>query len=221
VLPPDGKVKTPPQRLLDCVGHLGSDEETQRFWKAGGVVREGLLHRHRAEGLDEAHRILAAPHVFDVLLPEDVETLDEKQVRSAYRKLALRVHPDKQSESADIKAFQGAFARLGSSCESLEAMLAEDLEACRELCRVLRSEVHTRAGAAALLGVDKASTSDVEGAKSEAEKAAKQIVKKLAKMQVVAPDYSQAEAICDEAVKTMCRVCTPESLPRMESLMKE
>eukprot|EP00931_Biecheleriopsis_adriatica_P102616 TRINITY_DN77561_c0_g1_i1.p1 TRINITY_DN77561_c0_g1~~TRINITY_DN77561_c0_g1_i1.p1 ORF type:complete len:794 (-),score=206.76 TRINITY_DN77561_c0_g1_i1:50-2347(-) len=222
VLAGSSKGKVSVERLLDCAGRLEPSEEQERIWKAGGMVSEGLLHRHQAEKLDDAHRILSAPNVFDVLLAED-EALDEKQVRSAYRKLALRVHPDKQGESADKRAFESAFARLEESKEKLEGMLAEDAEACRELCRALRCDVHSRAGAAALLGVDKAPASDtvLEEATKEAEKASKELKKKIAKMQAIAPDYSQAEAVYDEAVKTIGRACSAASLPRTEALLKE
>mmetsp|Transcript_28755 Transcript_28755/g.52136 ORF Transcript_28755/g.52136 Transcript_28755/m.52136 type:complete len:411 (+) Transcript_28755:281-1513(+) len=184
------------------------------------MVSNGLLNRQDPSGLDAAQRILSAPNVFEVLLGDD-DALEEKQVKSAYRKLALRVHPDKQADTADKKAFAAAFARLDTCKEALDRMLAEDLESCKELRRILKCEVTTRAGAALLLDVEKAPVSDTEDLVRDAGKASRLLVKKLEKMQVVAPDYSQAVAICEEAVKTLARVVTPESLPRMESLLKE
>ncbi|CAE7672917.1 PIN1, partial [Symbiodinium pilosum] len=188
--------------LLEKASGLDDPEEMQRFWKAGGMAR------------------------FDVLLA-DGDELDEKQVKAAYRRWALRVHPDKQTGAecdADRRAFGLAFARLEESREKLEAMMAEDIESCRELRRVLHSEVFTRAGAAALLGVDKAAAntdSIVEEVAKEAEKAAKELKKKIAKMEAVAPDFRQAEAICDEAVRTLARATTAEALPRNEALLRE
>ncbi|CAK9066970.1 unnamed protein product [Durusdinium trenchii] len=211
-------------RLLDCEGRLDDEEEQLRFWQAGGMVVDGLLHHQQADKLDDAKRILCAPNVFDVLLAPDDE-LDVKQVRGAYRKLALKVHPDKQKDkdSVEMKAYQYAFARLEESKERLEGMIEEDLEACKQMRRVLHAEVHTRSGAASLLGVDwtPASDSILEEIEQDAAKAAKELKKKFAKLQAFAPDFGQAETICDEAVRTMARPCTVESLPRTEALLKE
>ncbi|CAJ1447990.1 unnamed protein product, partial [Effrenium voratum] len=209
-------------RLLDCEGRLDELEEQLRFWQEGGMVVDGLLRHQHPDLLDEAKRILCAPNVFDVLLTREDE-LDVKQVRTAYKKLALRVHPDKKNDTVDKKAYQYAFARLEESKEKLEEMIAEDLESCREIRRVLHAEVHTRSGAAALLNVDwtPASDSILEEIEKEAAKAAKELKKKFAKLQAFSKDFSQAEAICDEAVRTMARPCTVESLPRVEALLKE
>ncbi|CAE7570454.1 PIN1 [Symbiodinium natans] len=212
--------------LLEKAGSLEDPEEQQRFWKAGGMVNGGLLYHQQPEQLDDVHRILCAPNVFDALLA-DSEELDEKQVKAAYRRWALRVHPDKQTGAecdADRRAFGLAFARLEESREKLEAMMAEDLESCRELRRVLHAEVSTRAGAATLLGVDKAAATDsiiIEEVAKEAERAAKELKRKIAKLEVVAPDFRQAEAICDEAVRTLARPVAAEALPRSEALLRE
>eukprot|EP00439_Symbiodinium_sp_Y106_P078376 s109_g17.t1 len=211
--------------LLEKAAGLEEPEEQQRFWKAGGMVSNGLLYHQQPEQLDDVHRILSAPNVFDVLLA-DSEEIDEKQVKASYRRWALRVHPDKQTGAecdADRRAFGLAFARLEESREKLEAMIAEDIESCRELRRVLRAEVATRSGAAALLGVDKAAATDsiIEEVAKEAERAAKELKRKISKMEVVAPDFRQAEAICDEAVRTVSRPMAAEALPRSEALLRE
>jgi len=105
--------------------------------------------------------------------------------------------------------------------EALEAMLAEDAESCKEIHKVLRADVHTRAGAAALLGVDAATVLDTELAVNEAEKAKRAQVKRLEKMMKVCPEYEQAVAACSEAVATLKRQCSAEALPRYEALLKE
>mmetsp|Transcript_101353 Transcript_101353/g.293112 ORF Transcript_101353/g.293112 Transcript_101353/m.293112 type:complete len:773 (-) Transcript_101353:78-2396(-) len=195
-----------------CPGDLGSNEELERMREVGGgVVRDGLLFS-LLEGLDDVGRILSARHVFEVLGVEPEGPADAKQVKTMYRKLALKVHPDKVPEGADPIAYKRAFARLDSAKDALEAMIGEDLAACRELHRVLRSEVRTRAGAAALLG-----TEDPD----EGEKASKALWKQLERMRHVAPDFARAEAYCREAVTTLRRPFSAEGLARQEALMRE
>ncbi|CAE8629764.1 unnamed protein product, partial [Polarella glacialis] len=171
------------------------------------------------EGLDEASRILSAQHLFEVLQIEPGGPSDEKQIRTAYRKLALRVHPDKQPEGAPPNLFKWAFSRLEEAKEKLEAMLAEDSESCREVHKVLRFDVHRREGAAALLGVDATAQTETAHLMPDAEKACRFQIKKLEKMVQVCPEYDRAVAACREAVETLRRGCTEEGLPRYEALL--
>jgi len=212
--------KGPLRPILSCTGDPSSPAECERIQKARGIVQSATV-LSTADGLSDACRILSARHTFDVLQMEPQGSLDEKQIRSAYRKIALRVHPDKQPEGADIEAFTAAFARLESAKEALEAMLAEDIESCVDIHRILRSEIHTRAGAAELLGVDKTAMLDTTRIIDEADKAGKALIKRLDKMQRVAPDYEHAVRICNEAVETLRRGCAPEALPRQEALLRE
>jgi len=209
-----------PRPVLTCSGALDNADEIERVKHASGVVRNGMVY-NRGEGIDDAHRILEGRHVFEVMQLEAGEPFDEKQVRSAYRKLALRVHPDKQAEGSDSEVFKQAFARLESAKETLETMVAEDSESCREIHRVLSSEVHTRTGAAALLGVDATASTDTAQVSEDADKARRHLVKRLEKMQQAAPDYERAVAVCREAVETLRRTCTPEALPRQEALLRD
>jgi len=75
------------------------------------------------------------------------------EVRTAYKRLALRVHPDKVRgcDPGDAKA---AFERLEAAARTAEALLEKDRDACRELHRVLRCDAFTLRGAAAVLQVD-------------------------------------------------------------------
>lgn len=199
---------------------IGSEKE--RVEEAKGVIHEGLLYRS-ADGLtlNDAHRILLAKSPFEVLQIEPGGPSDEKQVRTAYRKLALRVHPDKRSEGEDLESFNKAFARLDAAKDVLEAMLSADGDACRELHRIFRAEVHTREGAAELLAVDKTVSTDTELVVEEAEKASKALIRKLAKMEAaVNAEYHQAIAICKEAVEVLRRPNSPEALPRAEALLR-
>lgn len=206
--------------LLAGTSDFQAGSERERVEEAYGVVLGGLLHR-RAEGLDEAQRILRARSCFEVLQLEAGGPADEKQIRSAYRRLALRVHPDKRAEAVDVEAFNKAFARLDAAKDAAEAMLSADAQACRELHQVLRADIHTRQGAAELLGVDGAASTDTDQVAEEADKAARKQVKKLAKMEAVAASlHAQAVAMCNEAVETMRRPSSAEALPRQEALLR-
>ncbi|CAK0904790.1 unnamed protein product, partial [Prorocentrum cordatum] len=224
LLPEKGPPQLPP--LLACGAGVGEDEaEMERVRKAGGTVHDGLVLGRAAMGTpDEAARMLAARSSFEVLQLEPGAPLDEKAVRTAYRKLALKVHPDKQSDDVDKPAYTAAFARLESSREALETTLGDGgqdaVDACRDLLQVLGAEVHTRAGAAALLGVEAEAVLDTTAVAEEAEKASKAMVKKLEralKWPLLKPDYDTAVALCQEAVETLRRGCTPEALPRYEA----
>lgn len=211
----DGSTRT----VLTCTNDPTSDSERERIEAAKGILNDGCLYRS-LEGETDAQRILRARHDFEVLQLEVGSPSDEKQVRTAYKKLALRVHPDKASQEGDIEAFTKAFSRLESAKEAVETMLNADAESCRELNKVLRTEVHTREGAAELLGVDRAASTDTEAVAEEASQAAKKQIKRLAKMEGVARDYNLAVAICNEAVETIRRPNSVEALPRQEALLR-
>lgn len=210
--------KGAPREILACTGSLEDPSELERVREANGIVSDGFVYSSM-EGLDEAARILSARSSFEVLQLEPGSSLDVKQVRTAYRKLALRVHPDKQNDSAS-DAFRFAFARLESSKEALETMLAQDMESCKQIHKVLSADVHTRAGAAQLLGADPGPVLTDAGI-ADLEKASRAQLKQLEKMSQVCPEYDQAVAACHEAVATLKRQCAPEALPRYEALLKE
>mmetsp|Transcript_51684 Transcript_51684/g.135768 ORF Transcript_51684/g.135768 Transcript_51684/m.135768 type:complete len:803 (+) Transcript_51684:109-2517(+) len=212
----DGSVR----QLLAGTHDFLAAGERERVEEACGIIRNGLVHR-TLDGMDAAERILRARSCFEVLDLEAGGPVDEKQVRSAYRRLALRVHPDKRSEAVDVEAYTKAFAQLDAAKDAAEAILAIDGEACRELYKVLRADVHTREGAAELLGVDKAATTDTEQVAEEAEKAARWQIKRLEKLETAAAkEHGLAKAMCNEAVETLRRPCSAEALPRQEALLR-
>mmetsp|Transcript_92967 Transcript_92967/g.268475 ORF Transcript_92967/g.268475 Transcript_92967/m.268475 type:complete len:801 (-) Transcript_92967:98-2500(-) len=210
------------RQLLAGTHDFQAGAERERIEEAHGIVHGGLLHRS-VDNLDEAQRILRAKSVFEVLQLEAGGPADVKQIRTAYRKLALRVHPDKRSEAVDVEAYNKAFARLDAAKEAAETILGADAAACRELWKVLQADIHTREGAAELLGVDKAAAWDTESVAEEAEKACKRQIKRLEKLEGVAAasaEYTLAKAMCEEAVETIRRPCSSEALPRQEALLK-
>ncbi|CAJ1432442.1 unnamed protein product [Effrenium voratum] len=99
-------------------------------------------------------------------------------------------------------------------------MLAQDVESCREIHKVLRADVHTRVGAAQLLGADPGPLT-AEVAIADVEKASRAQLKRLEKMAQVCPEYDWAVAACKEAVATLKRQCGEEALRRYEALLKE
>lgn len=228
VLLPDGEA---PRPLLTCTGSLESTDESQRITQEYGVIRGGLVYGRAPstatdDQADDAARILSSPSAFDVLMIPEGGPTDERQVRTAYRKLALKVHPDKMAaDGGDAATFKAAFARLDAAKDSIEAMLAKDGDACRLLCHVVRADAHTKAGAASLLKLgDEAGAADAPASViSEAERSCRRMVEGLAVLQGVATseEYEWAMAACQEAVETLQRTCTPESLPRQEALLRE
>lgn len=208
------------RNVLTCTSDPTEDAERERIDAAKGLLEGGLLYRY-LDGETDAQRILRARHDYEVLQLDPGGPADEKQVRTAYKKMALRVHPDKASQEGDVEAFTKAFARLESAKEAVEAMLAADAESCRELNKVLRVEALTREGAADFLGVDRTASTDTEAVAEEAAQAAKKQIKKLSKMEGVARDYELAVAICNEAVETIRRPNSAEALPRQEALLRQ
>lgn len=208
------------RQLLSGTCDFRAGAERERVEKACGNGQSGVLTRS-AEGLDEAQRILLSRHPFEVLQLDEGGPSDDKQVRTAYRRLALKVHPDKRSEAIDTEAYNKAFALLEVAKEAVETTLAADGEACRELHRILRADVHTREGAGELLCVDKAASFDTEQVTEEAEQSRKKLEKKLAKLEhVCATEYKQALASLKEAVETIRRPSSAEALPRQEAVLK-
>eukprot|EP00913_Durusdinium_trenchii_P015729 g14782.t1 len=89
--------------------------------EAINLIIEGSAQKHTlTPGLDHLHQNYA-----------DVADLADATI---IRDLGLvSVHPDKQNENANTDAFRFAFARLDSSKEALETMLAEDVQSCKEV----------------------------------------------------------------------------------------
>eukprot|EP00929_Paragymnodinium_shiwhaense_P090908 TRINITY_DN50990_c0_g1_i2.p1 TRINITY_DN50990_c0_g1~~TRINITY_DN50990_c0_g1_i2.p1 ORF type:complete len:819 (-),score=236.47 TRINITY_DN50990_c0_g1_i2:49-2430(-) len=210
------------RQLLQCTSDPHAAAEKERIEEATGVVQNGLVLK-APEDPSEAERVLRAKHVFDLLNLEPGGPDGEKQVRTAYKKLALKVHPDKVTEDKAKETYNAAFSRLERARDTVESMLQTDGGTCRELARVLRFDVHVRTGAASLLGVDATASTDTEVVAEEAEKASKKQIQKLQKLaglECAQPEYNLAVAICKEAVETLRRPSSVEALPRIEGLLR-
>lgn len=149
---------------------------------------------------DALRRILRAPDAFMVLgIPLEGPS-GASEARSSYKRLALRVHPDKvrDADPADAKA---AFERLESAFRAMEAMTEHDPVACRGLHRLLRCDPFTLKGAAALLQVE----TDAE--EKEAGKAAKKIQEdvlvKLQNLKDADCEVRRGLAACNAAIETI------------------
>eukprot|EP00933_Yihiella_yeosuensis_P045141 TRINITY_DN40463_c0_g1_i1.p1 TRINITY_DN40463_c0_g1~~TRINITY_DN40463_c0_g1_i1.p1 ORF type:complete len:753 (-),score=188.97 TRINITY_DN40463_c0_g1_i1:333-2591(-) len=189
--------------------------------------RDKLLRRARAawdvrseaeEGQQEAvNRILEAPDAFTVLGISPSGPDGPAEARSAYKRLALKVHPDKvrDVDPGDAKA---AFARLEAASRIIEDMMAANGESCRELHRVLRLDPFTVRGAAAVLEVE----TDV--AEKQVNSALTTKKEKIAKAQTMdaLSEVQRGVDACSQAAETL-RVAREAGAPgtAAEKLMLE
>jgi len=131
----------------------------ERQWEA--------VEAHGTE--EEVHRILAAsPDAFATLCLEpggcEGGAADGKAARSAYKRLALRVHPDKVPENLKARAKE-AFEKVEAAAAAIEALWDSDAATTALLHRVLHvagatGAVVSRAVAAAVLGLSEDASAD-------------------------------------------------------------
>lgn len=117
----------------------------------------------------EVQRILAAsPDAFATLCLEpgvgEGGAADGKATRSAYKRLALRVHPDKVPENLKARAKE-AFEKVEGAAAAIESFWDSDAAAAAILHRVLHlagatGAVVSRAVAAAVLGLSEDASAD-------------------------------------------------------------
>lgn len=198
------------QRLDSCGGEVVPREQEDGTSKL--AVRRPLRPRQTAIAQDQAAelaRVLeAAPDSFAALGFGAEDAVDGKAAKANYRKLALKVHPDKAPEELKEKAKE-AFARVETALERIETMCDADAKAVAELHKLLEaagsisSAVMPREWARSLLGVD-------EGAQLEdAEQKAKDLKETLKKLGLFAdgrlaqPDAARAAALLDEALEAL------------------
>jgi hypothetical protein len=129
---------------------LGQDLLLRRA-KSAWDARENETSDQNSD--DPVTRILCAPDAFAVLGIAEGGPENAAEARTAYKRLALRVHPDKVRDSDSSQA-KAAFERVESATRCVEALAENDLKACRELHHILRSDPLTVRGSASILKVE-------------------------------------------------------------------
>eukprot|EP00928_Gymnodinium_smaydae_P076153 TRINITY_DN5913_c0_g1_i1.p1 TRINITY_DN5913_c0_g1~~TRINITY_DN5913_c0_g1_i1.p1 ORF type:complete len:843 (+),score=236.49 TRINITY_DN5913_c0_g1_i1:207-2735(+) len=176
------------------------------------ALRRALLPRDCSSAQDaasEIQRVLErAPDSFAVLGFGAEDVADAKTAKAHYRKLALKVHPDKAPEDLKDRAKE-AFAKVETALERVEALLDADGAAAALLQKLLAAAgdvldpVLPRAKAIELLGIEEAATPE------EAEKKAKHLRTELAKFGQFADgrlghqDAVRAGRLLDEALEAL------------------
>jgi len=190
------------QRLDGCGGEVVAREDRL-------AVRRPLLPRDPAPAQDQAteiRRVLeAAPDSFATLGFAVEDAVDGKAAKAQYRRLALKVHPDKAPEDLKERAKE-AFAKIETAVERIEALCEADAAGTSKLHKLLHaagsvtSAVMPRAWAQAFLDAEEA---------EDAAKKAEEKKKALAKLGVFAdgrlahPDAARASALIDEALEAL------------------
>jgi len=180
--------------------------------KARLAVRRPVQPRETAiqqEQSAEIARVLhSAPDSFATLGFDKEDAVDAKAAKAHYRKLALKVHPDKAPEDMKSNAKE-AFAKIEASVAQIETLYETDAEVTNELHKILVaagsvcSPVMPRSWAVMLLGIDE------EASLEEAEKKAAEIKKTLGKLGQFAdgrqahPDTIRAAQLLDEALEVL------------------
>eukprot|EP00929_Paragymnodinium_shiwhaense_P088861 TRINITY_DN49170_c0_g1_i1.p1 TRINITY_DN49170_c0_g1~~TRINITY_DN49170_c0_g1_i1.p1 ORF type:complete len:837 (-),score=223.81 TRINITY_DN49170_c0_g1_i1:15-2525(-) len=173
------------------------------------AVRRPLQERTTSPGADQAaeiKRVLdAAPDSFATLGFSADDSIDGKAARALYKKLAVRVHPDKVTGELQDRAKE-AFAKIEQAAEAIETMCSSDVVATRMLHRLLdragsvTSVIMTKEWACKLLEVE------LEASQEDAERSAAELKKQLAKLgqftdgKLAHADARRASQLLDEAL---------------------
>ncbi|CAJ1451169.1 unnamed protein product [Effrenium voratum] len=160
---------------------LGQASEKGALLDTGGLRRAKCAwDASEATDVDEdpVSRMLRAPDAFSVLGISEKGPEGTAEVKTAYKRLALRVHPDKV-RNCDPDDAKAAFARLDAAARIVEALCEHNADICRELRRVLRFDPFTVKGACQLLQVEQ------DADDSQVSKAKDDLKQKLAKAQLL------------------------------------
>lgn len=215
-------------RALDGRHSPVSAEEQKRIKALGaeiegeasgcGVVQAPFVHKSlrprewqiqdEATADEEVRRVLeASPDIFATLGLSPEDTVDGKAARSSYKKLALKVHPDKAPEELKVKAKE-AFDKVEKAAAAVEAFCETDVEATQCLLRVLHGAGSskasmTRATAVTVLGAEDDVTPE------EAGKKGRELREQITKLGMLTdgnyghPDQAEAVRMIEEAAEAI------------------
>lgn len=215
-------------RALDGRHSPVSAEEQKRIKALGaeiegeasgcGVVQAPFVHKSlrprewqiqdEATAEEEVRRVLeASPDIFATLGLSPEDTVDGKAARSSYKKLALKVHPDKAPEELKVKAKE-AFDKVEKAAAAVEAFCETDVEATQCLLRVLHGAGSskasmTRATAVTVLGAEDDVTPE------EAGKKGRELREQITKLGMLTdgnyghPDQAEAVRMIEEAAEAI------------------
>eukprot|EP00927_Polykrikos_kofoidii_P066084 TRINITY_DN61743_c0_g1_i1.p1 TRINITY_DN61743_c0_g1~~TRINITY_DN61743_c0_g1_i1.p1 ORF type:complete len:767 (-),score=149.70 TRINITY_DN61743_c0_g1_i1:175-2475(-) len=141
------------RRAKSCFSEkTGSGAGCKTLPSDGGVEITGGVPAS-SPSTNDVERILRAPDAFAVLGLAEGGPESSADARSAYKRLALRVHPDKVRDCDPAEA-KAAFGRVETAARVVESLAEKDVKACRQLHRILRYDPFTLRGAASILEVD-------------------------------------------------------------------
>jgi len=215
-------------RALDGRHSPVSAEEQKRIKAVGaeiegeasgcGVVQAPFVHKslrprewqiqEETTAEEEVRRVLeASPDVFATLGLSPEDTVDGKAARSSYKKLALKVHPDKAPEELKVRAKE-AFDKVEKAAAAVEAFCETDVEATQCLLRVLHGAGSskasmTRATAVTVLGAEDDVTPE------EAGKKGRELREQITKLGMLTdgnyghPDQAEAVRMIEEAAEAI------------------
>lgn len=130
-----------------------------------------------AAGDDEVKRILSAPSSFEILQVEPGDGSFGALVKGRFRKLAVKVHPDKFPDTdPDAKAAaKTAFEKIDAAMQALECLDGKRVADISALKAVLAAvpNIDTKEGCCSLLGID--ATADVKAAEERGKKLTAQL----------------------------------------------
>lgn len=215
-------------RALDGRHSAGSAEEQKRIKALGaeiegeasgcGVVQAPFVHKtlrprewqiqDEATAEEEVRRVLeASPDVFATLGLSPEDTLDGKAARSSYKKLALKVHPDKAPEELKVKAKE-AFDKVEKAAAAVEAFCETDVEATQCLLRVLHGAGSSKASMTRAIAVTVLGAPD-DVTPEEAGKKGRELREQITKLGMLTdgnyghPDQAEAVRMIEEAAEAI------------------
>ncbi|CAJ1400856.1 unnamed protein product [Effrenium voratum] len=201
------------QKRIKALGAEIVGEATGTGVVQAPFVRKALRAREwqvseDATAEEEVRRVLdAAPDVFAALGLGVEDAVDGKMARSSYKKLALKVHPDKAPEELKARAKE-AFEKVENAAAAVEAFCETDAEATQTLHRILQSAggskaAVSRALALEVLGLDEGVTLE------EAGKKGRELREQIMKLGMLTdgnyghPDQAEAVRMIEEAAEAI------------------